>query len=114
MEFNPYTYTWVGTYSDGTYIKQLDDQGQEHLFKEIDQSRLSSIELISTNPSLPKFCLHLSPWQRLVLFKRHTVSSNGRHSVFFFLGWQATIMGRNYMSVLEIGPDGVNVKEDTE
>jgi hypothetical protein len=114
MEFHPYIYTWVGTYNDGTCIKQIDDQGQEHLFKEIDQSRLISIAWVSSNPSLPKFCLHLAPWQRIILFKRHTVSSSGRHSVLFFLGWQATIMGRNYMSVLEIGPDGVNIKEDTD
>jgi hypothetical protein len=114
MEFNPYTYTWIGTYNDGTCIKQIDDQGQEHLFKEIDQSRLVSMSLVPQAPSLPKFCLHLAPWQRIILFKRHTVSSNGRHSVLFFLGWQATIMGRNYKSVLEIGPDGVNMKEDTD
>jgi hypothetical protein len=69
---------------------------------------------VPTTPSLPEFRLHLAPWQKLILFKRHTVSSNGRHSVLFFLGWQATIEGRNYKSVLEIGPGGVNVKEDTD
>ena len=114
MEFNPYTYVWIGTYNDSTCIKQFDDQGQEHLFKEIDQSRLASMAWVPTTPSLPEFRLHLAPWQRLILFKRHTVSSDERHSVLFFLGWQATIEGRNYKSVLEIGPGGVNVKEDTD
>jgi hypothetical protein len=114
MEYNPYIYVWVATYSDGTSLKQFDDFGQEHLFKEIDQSRLASMSLIPTKPSLPPFHLHLAPWQRLIFFRRHLQSSKGSHSVYFFLGWQATIGGRNYMSVLEIGPDGVNVKENTD
>lgn len=39
-------YTWEAIYNDGTILKQFDDQGQFHQFKEIDQDRLIAFRMV--------------------------------------------------------------------
>lgn len=38
---------WEAHYLDGTVLKQYDDQGQFHQFKEIDQDRLIAFKMVS-------------------------------------------------------------------
>lgn len=46
-------WAWHVLYKDGTELKQYDDAGRFHQFKEIDQSKVAVFEMVSTeNPAL--------------------------------------------------------------
>jgi len=82
---------WIAFYSDGTFLRQYEDDGSYHLFKEIDQSRLVKFgwfpfppdlaEKVGngaySDPTLPHFVIRLKPNQRLIALRReyiHTYS----------------------------------------
>lgn len=104
MESNPTPYYWRATYADGSRLSQFEN-GEEQLFGAVDHERLVDMSWVPHEPSKPTYTLKLAPWQRLILLRRHQVSG-GVDAVLFILGWQATINGRNYRSVILIHPDG--------
>lgn len=40
---------WVAEYSDGSLLREWDDSGKEHLFREIDRNKLRKFHLISSD-----------------------------------------------------------------
>jgi hypothetical protein len=115
MEFNPiifkacpYPFYWKVTFSDGISICEYKDNGEVVLFKEvIDKINLGGvaevIEWYPTYKGLPVFTQRLESWQRPVLFKRHKLRMDGSgQTTLFALGWQATIGGQNYKSIMYI------------
>lgn len=83
---NELYYFWIAFYKDGTYLPQFDfETGEQHLFKEIDQSKLDKFgwfpvteELCKKikdprykpNPKLPYYVLKLREGQRLIALRR--------------------------------------------
>lgn len=45
---SPEVWQWEAVYSDGEILKQFDDSGIFHQFKEIDQSRLFAFKMLSS------------------------------------------------------------------
>jgi hypothetical protein len=43
---------WVAEYNDGTILREWDDSGKEHLFKEIEKFRLRKFHLVSADSDL--------------------------------------------------------------
>lgn len=87
-------FMWIAFYSDNTCLPQFDlDTGYNHLFKEIDQSKLIkfgwfpipyelSKKLSTTyyhDPKLPHFILSLKPNQRIIAFR-----TEAQHTFDFF------------------------------
>ena len=128
----PLVYYWKAFYHDGTELAQFDDEGNEHLFKEIDQSKLKGFgwfpftyqqeaflkskgHNVRALP-LPSYVLWLKPGQRLIAFRRHFlslsiqtpvgVSSLTNHKILYVLGWQETIGGRNMQTLMYIDEEG--------
>src|SRR3972149_3340234 len=77
-------FMWIAFYSDNTCLPQFNlETGQNHLFKEIDQSKLIKFgwfpipyELSKKlgpqyyhDPKLPHFILELKPNQRIIAFR---------------------------------------------
>lgn len=116
MEYNPkiakacpFPYYWIARFTDGEEVAQYTKDGKEVLYREVlnrlDSGRgLSYIELRPLRKGLPLYRQEIDPpWQRPIIFRRHFVKpSTDEHRVTFALGWQATINGRNYKSVMYI------------
>jgi len=104
MECNPVLYSWVAVYNNGSSLSEFDGNGR-HLFKEIDQDKLDQLSWASSDPTKTTYTVHIAPWQRVILFRRHHFNERtGEDYVLYALGWQATIDGRNYKSILFIDP----------
>lgn len=105
------TYYWLVKYKDGSQLQQFEMDGKEHLFKEIDQSRLDTYTWMPFDASKPSYTLKLEPWQRLIAAKTHRLITSLRtgiksHTITYLLGWQTTHQGRNFKSIMYIKPDG--------
>lgn len=105
----PHTYYWVAQFSNNEIISQYTKDGTEVLYREVLNrleagKGLSCIEWVPLRKGLPLYRQEIdSSWQRPVIFRRHFVKpSTNEHRLMFALGWQATIGGRNYKSVLYI------------
>jgi len=76
---------WVAFYSDGSVFPQFEENGQQHHFKEIDQSKLekfgwfpisATLIKVLNNPmyksdsTLPYFVIHLKSNQKLIALRR--------------------------------------------
>jgi len=105
----PYNYYWLARFTDGEEVAQYTEHGREVLYQEVlnrlDTGKgLSFIALIPTRKGLPTYSQEIdSSWQRPIVFRRHFVKpSTNEHHLMFALGWQATINGKNYKSILYI------------
>jgi len=52
MSYSPFynqNIIWVAEYNDGSLLREWDDSGKEHLFKEIDRDKLRKFHCISSN-----------------------------------------------------------------
>lgn len=116
MEYNPkiakacpHPYYWIARFTNGEEVAQYTTEGEEVLYREVldrlDAGKgLSCIELRPLRKGLPLYRQEIdSSWQRPIIFRRHFVKpSTNEHRIMFALGWQATINGRNYKSVVYI------------
>jgi hypothetical protein len=120
---------WTALYEDGTYLPQFDVDGQEHLFKEIDETKLvelivsTSTQQYSVNLRRGTFFINdmalsfqsfenLSGY-RLIYFRRvqKHMGSGGdeteEETIQEFVGWQITIDNKNHKRYLAINGDGL-------
>jgi len=131
MEYNPLTFFWIAKYKDGTELRQFDEDGKEHSFREIDQGRLESFSWVPftreqvlslpircVSRPLPTYTLHLRENQRLIAVRRNYITYGKgfeERRTIYLLGWQETINGKNYKSILYIHEDGsVEVSDSFE
>jgi len=129
-------FLWVSQFNDGTQIRQIDNNGKEHLFKEVlnSQKDLIAFSLIHTDKSL-KFTIDLKSGLifvnttkaiepevellenkkevRLIYFRRVTKTfgiqnlKQVNESILYFLGYQYTSKcGKNKKVFLQIDSDG--------
>jgi len=82
-------YFWIAFFNDGTILRQYEDDGTQHLFKEIDQSKLEKFgwfpftpelaeavnlrhgtRMFYSDPRLPYYVLRLKKGQRLIALRR--------------------------------------------
>ena len=121
MEYNPkiakacpHPYYWIARFADGEEVAQYTKEGEEVLYREVldrlESGRgLSFIEWHPTTKGLPIFRQEIdSTWQRPIVFRRHFkkmgfwTGEELEERIMFALGWQATINGKNYKSVIYI------------
>jgi hypothetical protein len=62
---------WIADYTDGTSLKQFDDEGYFHYFSEIDQSRLYTFRMV--HEQLPQVVVAFRPGFKLIHFHKVTV-----------------------------------------
>lgn len=78
---------WIAVYDDGTQLKQFDDDGLFHQFKEIDQTRLVYFHLVSDTGTTKS--LIFKPGMKLIHFYRNAVLENGQIRLrMTVIGWE--------------------------
>lgn len=129
MEYNPkiakacpYQYYWLARFSDREEVAQYSINGEEVLYREVlDRLQagkgLSFIAWIPTQKGKPTYVQYIdSSWQRPIVLRRHFVKvgvldgEKKAERTIFLLGWQATINGRNYKSILFIDSETGNIE----
>lgn len=121
---------WIAKYSDGTELHEIDEQQHEHLFGEIDQDKLVRFIIRSNGRELHLDLKTGIIWldgmkrlnfgfqqdkKRLIYFKRHRKyigPNNPGPQVVEFLGWQATVEGKNVKRILGLHPDQITIQCD--
>jgi len=132
MEYNPeitkvcpYPYYWLVKFKDGGELAQYTETGGEVLYQEVlnrlQAGRgLSSVSWMPTHGDKPFYTQHIdSSWQRPIVLRRHfdtvhTRSGTVSKGLLLLLGWQATIAGRNYKSILFIDPETGSVEAQSD
>lgn len=110
---------WTAVYADGA-LSEVDQDGTEHGWAEIDQSRLRSFCLLPSRPGLPSPVLRLDdPDSRPVYFRRRVVAdvlagSGGVTQTVTVLGWQRTVAGRCVKSFVAFYSDGSVLVSDRD
>ena len=95
---------WVAYYEEGNWLRQYDDDGTEHSYRDIDRNRVTSFALYDGPPATRKILhLHLLEGQRLIYRRRVELPSN---TVVYLVGWQKTINGENVQSIAYVFPEG--------
>jgi len=74
IEATPEKWQWEADYSDGFTLKQFDDYGRFHQFKEIDQSKLVSFRMVCEGA--PQYIIRWKPEYKLIHFYRVTSLEN--------------------------------------
>lgn len=115
---------WYANYSDGSVLSQYEN-GEEHLFKEIDESRLSSFKIVHGSNTVYVFLddgriningqfLHFKDSDseyRLVYFRRtrQNLGTGGvtkGPSLVEYAGWQTTVDNKNRKFMIGLSDDG--------
>ena len=114
------TVKWRAVYNDDSHLDEVDSDGIEHAFKEIDFKKLNLFQLI--NEQKIAICnVHLGNGKRLI-WARRRIKTTGRRIIMqgdvkvpipinseqtvIILGWQKTINGVNAKSIFYLLPDG--------
>jgi hypothetical protein len=124
---------WTAIFKDGTEVSQIDELGNEHLYKEV-QDRIDQLDkfyivhvtepfkalvdlsqgLIFINsqqatvsPELTKEKFNI----RLIFFRRHTVQISNNietgHNIIYFLGFQYNDKaGQNHKALIQVDQGG--------
>ena len=114
------TAKWRAVYDDGTFIDEMEPNGTEHAFKEIDFKKLKVFQLI--NQQNIAICqVHINGDKRLIFTRRNILITGRRmvlqgdvkvpiginsHQKVIILGWQRTVHGVNVKSIFYLLPDG--------
>jgi hypothetical protein len=119
---------WIAEYKDGSRLHQFEGH-TEHLFKEINQDKLRlfgindpmadtnlNVDLATGKIYTSTGCIDFPEAKfrnavfRLVYFKRvrHTLGE-GPSQEKVFIGWQASINGKNYKRIVSIKDDLISV-----
>lgn len=122
----PHPYYWLVRFEDGEEVAQYTADGKEVLYRAVlDRLQtgkgLSFIAWIPTQKGKPTYIQHIdSSWQRPIVYRRHFVkmglldAQKKAEKVIFLLGFQATIGGRNYKSIMFIDPETGSVEVRSE
>jgi len=84
-----YMFVWKANYSDGTFLKQVNEDGTENHYQDIDRSKLSSFELFDGERRV--YVLFLHKGQRLIFRRRVTIDLFGQpRDIHYLVGYQYT------------------------
>lgn len=107
---------WEAHYIDGTFLKQFDDNGIFHQFREIDQSKLLSFKMVN-HESGNVFTLIFNPKiMKLIHFYRNIVlnvgTSEEKKIKLYCFGFEKKFFGRTQKSLMAIMPSGELIATD--
>ena len=99
---------WIAVYSDGSNVRQFDENGYEAKYSDIDRERLTEFHIVNREDETKTlFALALDPEQRLIYRRRIATSGNNEHRwSITMVGWQQTINGQNVQAISWVFPDG--------
>ena len=116
-------YLWHVEDCNGVVLDQIGADGKGRKLEEIDKlARPYTFYLIPQRPGLPKVSVKISGTKRYIFFRRINKKVSMMNclfkgeqtvSVFYALGWQDNISGRNVKSIMWVAEDGT-INEDTE
>ncbi len=118
------TATWRAVYNNDPenpeFLNEKDQNGNPHLFKDIDRDRLIAFQLI--NPQNIAICqVKLGEGKRLIFARRNLITTGQlfttrgdtkipiptkTHQIIIILGWQKTVNGVNTKAIFYLLPDG--------
>lgn len=103
-------WVWRAEYTDGTALDEF-DEGGDHGFREIDQSRLRRFLLIPTQDHLATHALMPTGDARPIFFRRRSTEINHSGDVessrtVHCIGMQQTVGGRNVKAGVFLFDDG--------
>lgn len=85
--FDFLAYVWLAEYRNGTTLKQFEPSGKEHLFSEIDQSKLLKFGWIPTIPRFFPVSINLNKGQKLKAFRKNFISFiSGQQTIVYVIG----------------------------
>lgn len=111
---------WRAVYDDGTFLDEVEQNGTDHLFKEIQFSKIKLFQLMNEN-KIAVCQVRLGDDKRLIFTRRNLkvagaelVELNGvniqvpvkSHQIIIILGWQKTVNKINVKSIFYLMPDG--------
>lgn len=101
--------TWVAIYNDGSHLKQIDENGNEHSSEEIDRSKLKCIDLFCDG--IRFYRQYYANGQKVIFRRRVSITSRGGSDsieVVYIIGWKKEVGGEEITSVAFISenPDG--------
>lgn len=94
---------WVASYKDKTYLKSSEGAA----YRDIDREKLERFSLISDDQRVI-YTLWLDPGQCLI-YRRRVFKTVQSETVWYLVGWQQTIQGRNVQSIAYLSEDGLRV-----
>lgn len=120
---------WFALYDDATRLYQYDEDGTEHLFKEIDMKRLVEFiivyynKLVVVNLKLGVFGINGFMYEtdvssipsqeyRLIYFKRniHSLGPQQDNQVIYNIGFQTTVNGVNHKKIISINNHNIKIE----
>lgn len=115
-------FTWKAVYGDGTEFNEFDDDGRDHGFGEVDQSRVVRVHLIPLRPHLAEHVVAIDPTrgQRPIFFRRHRLTvrtADGAveaRSTVTVLGWRQSIGDQLVHSYTFLFDDGSSLIADND
>jgi len=124
METSELIYLWRVEDVNGTVLNQLDENNVGRKLEDIEKlcSKPYTFYLIPQRPGLPKVSVKISGTKRYIFFRRINKKVSMMNclfrgeqtiSVFYALGWQDNVEGRNVKSIMWISETG-EITEDTE
>lgn len=105
---------WRAVYRDGSTLSQFDSDGSEHIYTEIDRSRVAMIQLVKDGE--PVFFMSLQKGQCFFIRQRVAIGLDGRElRRVWVVGWRQKtgfILKKMVIKVYFIFADGRVVSRD--
>ena len=97
-------YRWRAIYNNGTFLDEYREDGTPNKYYDIDRDKLIAFELYKNNK--PIYRLYLEPGQTLI-YRRRVIGDYTAKPliVFYMIGWQQQVNGKNTQSVVHIVDD---------
>ncbi len=96
---------WKAVYDDGKELPQVNEDGSENKYPDIDRSKLAFFEIYKEEKLI--FRLHFQEGRRLIYRRRVSVNAMTKEThAIYLVGWQAIVGGRNVQDIAYIFEDG--------
>lgn len=100
---------WEAHYFDGSFLKQFDDNGIFHQFREIDQSKLLSFKMVNSDSENVFTLVFNTKTMKLIHFYRNIVlnvgTSEEKKIRIYCFGFEKKFFGRTQKSLMAIMPN---------
>ncbi len=100
---------WEALYFDGSLLKQFDDNGIFHQFREIDQSNLGLFKMVNSETRKTNTLIFQPQSMKLIHFYRNIVlnvgTSEEKKIRIYCFGFEKKFFGRTQKSLMAIMPN---------